>query len=220
MMKKNPNKYSGKSDMKKKNLISIVICVACFFIGCNGVKSKHSEPVLSSSSPLYDDISNTFSISVMADSTDGASLTFYLKERGNVIQENHDGKFSGIKPLDEGYDVEVNIQWQDTAIVSSIHVVDFVVPDEPVDKMSADEMEKLINAHDRSSRQIIYSHITQGLKIVVTDSNVPKPQILSDVFTLLVNEVWQSVKVEELEFNPFNLISSITLRPVYKTETD
>ena len=203
----------NKSLLYQILIVFPVLCLLC----CSGQINQYSEPVLTSSVPVYDDSTNTFSITVVADSIDGAILNFYLTEGGKIVQESQDGNFSGIDPFEDGYDVILKAQWKDTLLERIIHVVDFIVPDEPLDKMTADELEQLINNRDRDSRQTIYNHLTQGVKLIVKESNNQSPQILSDVFTLLVNDVWQAVEVVGVEYNNFNLISCITLKPVGET---
>ena len=179
------------------------------------VISPHSDnPVLMAEKPLYDEETKTFSLTMMTDSTAGATLTFTLMEGNNVLMENHDGEFRGIAPFEEGYDVKMEAQWDDTTIVRVIHVVDFIVPREPVTKMSATELAQLINKGDLSIRRCDNDHLSQGVKLVVTGSQMAPPQMLPDVIMLITNGVWKAVEIVNLEYDDNNLITSITLKPI------
>ena len=92
--------------------------------------------------------------------------------------------------------------------------MDFIVPRDPVEKMTEDELELLINACDKSLRRSKNDHLAQGVKLVVEGTKLSPPQILPDVITYIENGVWQKVDVIKVEYDDNNLINSITLKPI------
>ncbi len=200
--------------VRKHILIPIATVAFCMLSACGNFTREHGNPTLNCEAPVYDDVTQTFSLIVLSDSTSGAALTFALIKGDSVIMENNDGKFCGIPAFEEGYRVRMEAKWKDTTIVRTTHVANFVVPCDSVDKMSADELEQLINSCDRSIRRASNKHLIQGVKLIVTDCRMVTPQMLPDVITFIENEVWQSVEVISLEYDDNNLITSITLRPI------
>lgn len=212
-----------KMYMKMKAIIRIIPVLmslslfAALLTNCGGKSSdetaENRNPVLSHGTPLYDEGTGTFSLEVSADSVEGASLMYSLILGDSVMARNEEGRFSGINPFEEGYDIKLEAQWPDTLIERMCHVMDFVVPTAPVEKISTSDLAALINAKDESLRTGSNEHIAQGVTLNVTGSRM-QPQMLPDVLVLIENGVWKSVEVIKLDYNDKNLVTDITLRPV------
>lgn len=200
--------------VRKYVLIPVAMVASCMLSACGNFTREPGTPTFYYDSPVFDDVTQTFSLTVMPDSTSGAALTFALIKGDSIIMESNDGKFCGIPAFEEGYRVRMEARWKDTTIVRTTHVANFVVPCDSVEKMSADELEQLINSCDRSIRRGSNKHLIQGVRLIVNDSRMVTPQMLPDVITFIENEVWQSVEVISLEYDDNNLITSITLRPI------
>ncbi len=200
--------------VRKHILIPIATVAFSMLSACQNFTRESANPTLYCEAPVYDDVTQTFSLIVMSDSTSGAALTFALIKGDSVIMESNDGRFCGIPAFEEGYRVRMEAKWKDTTIVRTTHVANFVVPCDSVEKMSAEELEQLINSCDRSIRRGSNKHLIQGVRLIVNDCRMVAPQMLPDVITFIENEVWQSVEVISLEYDENNLISSITLRPI------
>lgn len=200
--------------VRKHVLTPVAMAAFCMLSACGNFTREPANPTFYYDSPVFDDVTQTFSLTVMPDSTSGADLSFSLVKGDSVIMECNDGKFCGIPPFEEGYRVRMEAKWKDTTIVRTTHVANFVVPCDSVEKMSADELEQLINSCDRSIRRGSNKHLIQGVRLIVSDCRVVTPQMLLDVITFIENEVWQSVEVIHLEYDDNNLITSITLRPI------
>lgn len=202
--------------------ISISLSAIILFLllsGCNSNNSTTSdrenrgEPVLTHEIPEYDEATGTFSLIVGADSVGGATLLYSLIDGDSIIMKSADGIFSGIAPFDEGYDVKLEVKWADTVIVRRCHVMDFIVPALPVDKISTEEFAQLINSKAESLRRSTDEHLAQGVIFRVVDSKM-QPQMLPDAITLIENGLWQSIEVVKLQYNDKNLITEITVRPI------
>lgn len=198
----------------------VALCAVCSLLSaCKGKggedaeAGKRGEPVLTHEIPVYDETTGTFSLVLKADSVEGASLLYYLIDGDSVIMKNDNGKFSGIQPLDDGYDVKLEVCWEDTVIERRFHILDFVVPAAPVEKIAPEELAKLINSKDKSKRESIDKYLSQGVIFNVTDSKM-QPQMLSDAITLIDTGLWKSVEVVKLQYNDKNLITEITVRPI------
>lgn len=200
--------------VSKHILIPMATVAFCMLSACGNFTREHGTPTLCCEAPVYDDVTQTFSLIVMSDSTSGASLTFALIKGDSVIMESNDGQFCGIPVFEEGYRVRMEAKWKDTTVVRTAHVTNFVVPCDSVEKMSAAELEQLINSCDRSIRRASNKHLIQGVRLVVNDCRMVTPQMLPDVITFIENEVWQSVEVIDLKYDDNNLITSVTLRPI------
>lgn len=201
-------------------LISIflsLILICALLTNCSGKAEsrdeKRGEPVLTCEDPVFDEATRTFSLIVRADSVDGATLVFSLVRGDSVLIKNEEGKFDGIAPFDEGYDVKLEAQWPDTIIERICHIMDFMVPTAPVEKISPEDLAKLINAKDESLQLGTNEHIAQGVTFHVVDSKM-QPQMLPDAILLIENGVWKAVEVVNLEYNKYNLITDVTVRPV------
>lgn len=202
---------------------SILLIALFVFINlassCKGKESgdvdsgERGDPVLTHENPVYDESTGTFSLVLNADSVGGASLIYYIIDGDSVIMKNDNGKFSGIQPLEDGYDVMLEVNWEDTVILRRFHILDFVVPVAPIEKISAEDLARLINSKDKSKRESIESYLSQGVGFIVVDSKM-QPQMLSDAVTLIDTGLWKAVEVVKLQYNDKNLITEITLRPI------
>ncbi|MBR0048665.1 MAG: hypothetical protein IJP74_05000 [Prevotella sp.] len=210
--------------MKRKNSFfgTLLIAVsASLIVGCKNTAAPtdsevtpRGEPTLVCDTIVFDEASKTFNLSLHADSTADAKVTFFLLDGDSILMQNTDGQFSGIPPFEEGYNVRLQAEWSDTTITTPLtHIVGFVVPREPVDKIPADELQKLINSQDKSLILGNNLHLAQGLSVVVTDTQM-EASSLQDVITLLKNGVWKSVTVTDVSYDDNNLITAIKLKPV------
>ncbi len=189
-----------------------------FFMGCKQEYPKpkpfHGKPVLIWDEPVYDKNTKTFSLVLSTDSTDDATVTYYLIDVDSIIMQNGDGKFVGILPLDDGYDIQACAEWPDTSIKTSlIHILGFVVPKDPVEKMPLEEVQRLINTMDEDMRQCNLPQLAQGVKVVTIDSKL-SVQTIQEVMMNLKYKKWESVVVKEVTYNDDNLITSVTLKPI------
>jgi hypothetical protein len=200
-------------------LFSIMIVVAC----CLGGSCKNSsadsetdstrrgEPQLSADRPEYDKDSKTFSLTLHTDSIADADVTYYLLDGDSILMKTDDGCFKGIIPLEEGYNVKAKVEWNDTTIMTAVtHVTGFVIPREFVDKLSKEDLKRLFDAKDKTS---IETYLSQGIKLIVKDSKM-KPTLINEVLLYLDNRVWKSVEVIAIEYDEYNYITSLTLKPV------
>ena len=209
-----------KTELRLLTIAATTLLKAVLFSGCREKASRseqvmqRGEPVLSNDIPVYDKTTQTFSLTVHADSIGDATVSYALLDGDSVIMKSEDGQFSGITPFEEGYNVRLSAQWEDTTIERTIHVMDFIVPRDPVEKMTEDELELLINACDKSLRRSKNDHLAQGVKLVVKGTKLSPPLILPDVITYIENGVWQKVDVIKVEYDDNNLINSITLKPI------
>lgn len=198
-----------------------LLAVACLMQSCkqsatpsNEIASR-GEPVLTAEDPIYDKESKTFSLKLYADSTAGAEVTYYLLYGDSILMQNMEGQFTGITPFEEGYNVQAKVVWSDTTIITPIiHLFGFTVPQEPVEKMTAEELQSLINACDKSLKQGKNEHVAQGVKLVVNNCQMKAPRMIPDVIILIENKMWKSVEVTSLDYDDYNLITSVTLKPV------
>lgn len=203
-------------------IMAVVLFVFNFMQSCKPKPSENvesnlterGEPVLLIDNPIFDESSQSFSLTLYADSTSGAVVTFFLFDGDSLIMQSSDGLFKSISPLEEGYNVQARVEWDDTTIITPvIHVVGFVVPREPVEKLSAEELQNLIIAREKT---VIETHLAQRVKLTVHDCQ-ENPSLLHDVFLYLENKVWDSVNVVDVTYDENNLIIGITLKAVVKT---
>jgi len=193
----------------------------CLMVGCkqsvapSDIKTTpRGEPTLVCDTLVFDEATKTFSLSLHADSTAEAKVTFILLDGDSILMQNEDGQFSGIYPLEEGYNVQLRAEWEDTTIMTPLsHILGFVIPREPIEKISEDTLQKLINAREKSLTLGINPHLAQGLIVKVTDTQM-KASSLQEVVTFLKNGVWKSVSVTHVDYDDNNLVTSITLKPV------
>jgi len=176
----------------------------------NGGK-KRGKPVLYAGTPKYDESTKSFSLTLHADSTVDAEVTYYLLDGDSLLMQSNDGHFTGIAPLEEGYNVKATIAWSDTTYVTPIiHVGDFCVSRESVEILSKDEVTRLINQKDKRTME---KHVAQGITLKILESEL-KPALLNEVYLFLDSKTWKSVEVMDVEYDDNNLITSITLKPV------
>lgn len=190
--------------------------IGAVFTNCGSHSDKtdgKGDPVLTHETPVYDETTGTFSLTVKADSVNGATLLYSLMLGDSILSENAEGQFTGIFPFEEGYDVKLQAQWPDTTIERYCHVMDFVVPMAPVEKISLEDLAKLINNKDESLSTGTNGHIAQGVTFKAIDSKM-QPQMLPDAIALIQTGVWKGVEIVKLEYNDKNLVTDITLRPV------
>ncbi len=209
-----------KTELRLLTIAATTLLTAVLFSGCREKASRseqvmqRGEPVLSNDIPVYDKTTQTFSLTVHADSIGDATVSYALLDGDSVIMKSEDGQFSGIPPFEEGYNVRLSAQWEDTTIERIFHVMDFVVPREPVERMSAKELEQLINDCDKGLRRSKNEHLAQGVRLVVEGCKMTPPQMLPDVIFLIENGIWQKVEVANVEYDDNNLINIITIKPV------
>lgn len=211
--------------MKKK--IDIIKVFLCFIVvvvsgslfnsckqpssGFEADSNSRGEPQLSADRPEYDKDSRTFSLTLHTDSTAEANVTFYLLDGDSILMETNDGHFQGIAPLEEGYNVKAKVEWSDTTIfTTAIHVTGFIIPREPVEKLSKDDLKRLFDAKDKASIEI---YLAQGVKLLVKESKM-KPALVNEILLYLDNHVWKSLEVTAIEYDEYNYITSITLKPI------
>ena len=182
-----------------KKISSNILClmaIVCGLAALCSCGSEHKEslrgiPVLNHEDPVYDEASQSFSLTLTADSTDGAKVMFFLLDGEKIIMKNETGQFSGIAPLDEGYNVYLSAEWEDTTIVTSLeHIFGFVLPHEPIEAMSKEDLQQFINAKDKGIKLGEIEKLEQG--------------------------VWTSVQVTKVEYDENNLITDVTLKPTEK----
>lgn len=176
--------------------------------------NRRGEPQLVCDTLIFDEESKTFSLTLRTDSTAGAEVTYFLIDCDSILMQSTDGKFRGIQPLDEGYNVQAKVVWEDTTIVTPLtHILGFVIPREPVEKLPIKEVQQLINKKDKGLVRGESKYFTQNYDVKVTDSKMP-PTSMQEIYTFLKNDVWKSVIVTDVTYDDQNLITSVTLKPV------
>lgn len=205
--------------LKKLTIALMAVGMLCLAQSCRQTAApgqegtKRGEPVLVKDTVEYDKESGTFRLEVHADSTAGAKVIFQLIDGDSILMESTDGRFSGIEPFEEGYNVQARVEWEDTTIVTPmLHLSGFVYR-EPVEKMPVEELQKLINQRDKSFSVGTNKHVMQGFTLRVTDSQY-KVESISDVFMMLKGGIWKSVTVADVTYDDNNLITAIVLKPV------
>ncbi len=178
--------------------------------------AKRGEPVIVTDTLVFDEGSKTFSLTLHADSTAGAVVTFYLLDGDSLIMQSSDGVFNDIKPLEEGYKARIKVEWSDTTIITpAVSVCGFVIPREPVEKLSKEELQRIINA---AEKDVLDEHLAQNVRLTVYDC-AEKPSLLHEVFVYLENKVWESVSVDGVTYDDNNLITSLTLKAIVSDTT-
>lgn len=204
--------------------ISMVIGLLMTMVGCNG--NEHSDgtdqrgnPSIVVDSLVYDADSKTFSLSVHADSAAEAEITYYFFDGDSLLQTNTEGVFRGITPLMEGYDVQAQVVWKDTTVMTPLtHISNFIVPSKPVEKITKQALQTLINTQDKSLRLAENEQLSQSVHITTQDGDIVTMQ---DIFLYLNNKVWSSVEVVTINYNENNQVTDITIRPtVVKVKAD
>lgn len=204
----------------KKN--RIIYTVSLFFgliltlLSCNENKQKadaglRGTPIIVVDTLYFDEESKTFSLTIHADSTAEAEVSYYLYDGDSLLQECLDGQFRNIAPLVEGYDVKAKVVWSDTTVYTPLyHVNGFVVPQKPVEKISCKELQSLINAQDHSVMLGEHECLVQGVQIKTADG---KEVSMQDVLLYLSNKVWTSVEVTDINYNENNQVTNFTIKP-------
>lgn len=168
-------------------------------------------PTLIADEPVYDEQSQTFALTLTADSVADATLTYYLLDGDKILSENADGHFTNIAPLDEGYNIQLRAEWRDTTITTPpIHVMGFIVPRPQVEKMSLDDVQKAINAKMTSFKTGTDEHLAQKVNVTVVGSTLDVHSLL-DVIDNLELGAWHRVIVTDLRYDDTNHITDITL---------
>lgn len=210
--------------MEKKMIIKAfwlfvaALATSCFICSCKNAPSaseteanRRGEPQLIADRPEYNKESKTFSLTIHADSTAGADVTFYLLDGDSILMESSDGFFEGIAPLEEGYNAKAKVEWSDTTIITPvIHVFGFSIPREPVEKLSKADLKRLFDAKDKTS---IENYLAQGFKLKVENSKM-KPEMINEVLQYLDNHIWKSIDISVIEYDEYNYITTITLKPI------
>ena len=175
----------------------------------NGADTR-GEPTIVCEAPVFDEASKTFSLTIHADSTARAEVTYLLLDGDSILMQSSDGFFSGIAPLEEGYNVQARAVWADTTITTpKTHVVGFIIPREPIEKLEAADVQRLINNKDAET---IRNYLSQNIKLI-TVGGKRKPELLNDVFTFLGMGVWETVTVTDVTYDDNNFITTITMKP-------
>lgn len=198
--------------------MTLALLTLLFMQSCKSSPEKNierGEPILVVEGIQYDEGSQSFSLTLRVDSTGDAAITYYLYDGDSLIMQNTDGYFTGISPLEEGYNVRAHVEWNDTTIViPSIRVLGFVIQQETIEKLSDKEIQNLINIRDN---EVLERHLAQQVELTILDSQI-KPSLMHDVLLQLENKVWDSVTVSDVKFDKNNLITAITLKPVEHVE--
>lgn len=143
---------------------------------------------------------------------------------GAVIATSKDGSFSKVKASEDpegAYMIQLIATKADTLLYQDR--VDGFMKVEHVDtKMTAEELQQLIDGRDQSLIGVgenKYLSPTCELRFNGLSENDDHPTNLADVLEKLDMEVWESVKVESIEYDDTKHISSITFR-VKKNDFD
>lgn len=202
------------------NNLSLAFMCACSigFITCKQnptdvtEKSHPTEISVRWDEPIFDEATQTFSLTTYADSTEDATVTYELLDGDQTIMQNQTGQFTGIAPLDDGYFISVRAEWSDTVITAPVMHVNGFVYKERVEQMPKSELESLINAKDREIQNNENPHLIQGLKVKVTNATL-EASTLHEVIQYINNGFWPSIKVLDVSYNEENRITSVTLQP-------
>lgn len=204
---------------RNTTIVLLYLTLTVIATGCNGNMPKdqleHRNPQLHCSTPIEDESTHLFSFEATADSANNATLHFELFLHDSLIAQNDNGLFHNIEECIDGYTVKFTATWPDTTIIRSEPVQGFVCITPPTEKMTAEELEHLINSCDKSIRSYNNDNIAQGVELHVEGSQLPPPEALHEVIFLIENEEWpQGVRVSNVEYNDKNQITSITISPV------
>lgn len=210
------------NSINMKNAIRIITTgILLALLGCNGQSNiklndwQSENPVLRCDMLVEDSVSHTFNLTISADSVGEASVMFYLIDCNDTLMVGRGSSvnFSGIAPIEDGYDVVMCVEWADTVITRRKHVTGFIHRPEIAEPMSAEELQQLINNQDKSIRRGTDRHLAQLLKLEIVGAK-RCPQKLSDVIECISLGEWKSVIVTDVEYDEHNRISTITLKPV------
>lgn len=174
----------------------------------------------------YDEQQNVFNINVAdvlyADCS--SFVDYYLLDRGDTLQKNSDGHFSGVAPSDYGYDLLVQVHWKKESRFSMPVPVSAEIPQKPLpDPISAQDLQNLINQKDPLLATGQDSILAQDCTVKLVGSQ-KKVSTVPEVIQLIKFREWQSVNVKNVKYDDANRIVSITLSPVgevqYEDEED
>jgi len=167
---------------------------------------------LSKDTLFFDEATKTFTLQLSADSVADARLSFRLYDGDSLVMENVDGLFQGIAPMDEGYFAELQVEWEDTTVLTpQLHVSNFVVPREPVEKLEKEELQLLVN--QKKVRLGADPHFSQDVKVSVVESQYSLSS-LAEVTQYLDLDIWTSVEVVDITYDDNNIITSFVLKPI------
>lgn len=199
--------------------VAAVLVLGSTLQGCSqstGIKSagRSNNPDLKCDTMLYDEQKGTFCVTVLADSVEGAQLAFQLLDGDSVLSQSSDGRFAGIAPCKEGYDVKMEAQWPDTTIVRRIRVFP-VAPVPPVDPLSKEQLAQLINSRDKTLIDGSNKYIAHDVEVSVKGSQLVKGRSsLQDVVMRLENNEWAEVIVDNMTHDEATkLVKTVVLRP-------
>lgn len=185
---------------------------------CNSSTDKSSErgepQLVVVEGPQYDKDSQSFSLALRVDSADDATVTYFLYDGDSLLVQNADGRFTGIAPLEEGYNVQAKVEWSDTTMLTPLLKVMGFIYKEPIEKLSVQQIQGLIN---KRNKETLEKHMAQQVQLTILDSKI-KPLLIHDVLLQLENKVWDSVTVSDVEYDENNFIVAITLKPVEHVE--
>lgn len=135
----------------------------------------------------------------------------------NVIAKNENGSFADVpySNADGGmYEVSLLDASVDT-IICSIEKTGFIKQQSVSIKMTTAELQSKIDSRDASLMGVgenDYLNPDYELKLMdLSGDAVNIPSTLGEVFDKLENEIWESVKVNSLEYDDMNRISKIVL---------
>lgn len=200
--------------MKNNRILYATFLVLGFIlhlVSCNGDKPKETRgtPTIVVDTLVFDESSKTFTLTIHADSTAGAQVTYSLFDGDSLLQENDEGVFHNITPLVEGYNVQAQVVWDDTTIVTPLtHVSNFIAPIKPVEPLSTEDLQKLINSQDKSLLTGENEQLVQDVQLVTKDG---EKIYMQDVYLKLMSQEWSSVEVVDVKYNSINQITDITL---------
>lgn len=196
-------------------ILTAIICCQFSVTSCKEA-IRHGQPTIHFDEPVFDEVSQTFSITLSADSVTDARVTFFLLDGEEILMQNETGEFSEIAPLDEGYNVQLSAEWPDTTIVTlPEHVFGFIIPKAPVTPMSKEELEQLINAKDVTIKRGENEYLAQAVSVKIV-GNQSAVATLFEAIEKLEQRLWTSAKISDVTYDENNLIIEVTLKPTEK----
>lgn len=178
-------------------------------------------PTVKVSQPVCDN-EGFYSVEVKAKNVSNNTKYYYVMISHfdkKVLQKSNDGHFSNIHYCDEdshSYDFAIMDSKSDTLLCVPIEQTGFVrqVTIDSSKKMTADELQKLIDKKDESLNGVgesDYLAPDYQLKFIGLPSDV-KIQSWTDLFEMLEYEVLKSVTVSQIGYDNKNRIKMITLK--------
>lgn len=134
-------------------------------------------------------------------------------ENGNVIQESRDGHFKSIpySKHDGKYYVQIRTLSGDS-LSTKTEIAGYVKVEKISNKMTNEELQKLINNQDPSLLGTDNKYISPICRIMFKDTEGVLPEDLSAVLEYLEFGFWDSVTVVNITYDETKHISSITLK--------